>query len=59
MRQLREAQEGAIQNGSRHRYQYKPPDTPTRFWDMGFGDSLDSPPPEVKPEPEVDSLSPA
>ncbi|KAK9806889.1 hypothetical protein WJX72_006513 [[Myrmecia] bisecta] len=30
------------QDGSRHRYQYAPPNTPDGFWDMGFADSLDS-----------------
>jgi hypothetical protein len=28
------------QDASRHRYRYKPPDTPDGFWDMGFKDSL-------------------
>lgn len=55
MRELREARDGAVQDGSRHRYQYKPPDTPNQFWDMGFGDSLDSP--SKGSQPAADSLS--
>lgn len=31
-----------LQNGSRHRHRYAPPETPQGFWDLGFNDSLDS-----------------
>ena len=30
------------QDASRHRYKFLPPPTPEGFWDMGFGDSLDT-----------------
>jgi hypothetical protein len=33
---------GLCQDLSRHRFKHAPPPTPEGFWDMGFGDSLDS-----------------
>jgi hypothetical protein len=31
-----------VQDASRHRFVFEPNPTPPGFWDMGFGDSLDS-----------------